>query len=94
MKYKIKVTTLFKKQLKTMRRRGVDLGRLEFVVDMLAAGEALEARYRNHKLSGNRGDCWECHIAPDWLLIYRKDEAELVLLLLLVETGTHSDLFA
>lgn len=91
MEYRIITTSQFRKQLKLMKRRNCDVGRLEFVVNMLAKGKSLEIRYHEHKLSGNYRDCWECHIEPDWLLIYRKDAQKLILLL--VETGSHSDLF-
>ena len=91
MRYQIQQTSRFSRQVKAMKRCGLDLGRLSFVVDMLAAGEDLAVRYRNHKLSGNYQNCYECHIEPDWLLVYRKDNERLILLL--VETGSHSDLF-
>lgn len=81
----------FRKDLRLLRRRGCDMSLLETVVDRLAAGETLEPRYRDHLLTGDYGGFRECHIAPDWLLIYQTREREL--LLLLSRTGTHSDLF-
>ena len=93
MRYAIEQTTRFRKQLKQMKKRHLDVRDLAKVVDTLAAGEALDARCRNHRLTDSKRfqDCWECHIAPDWLLVYRKYERGLILLL--IETGTHSDLF-
>ncbi len=82
-------TTAFRKDVKRMRRRGKDLARLEAVVELLAAGKALEPRHVPHPLTGNWKPLWDLHIEPDWLLIYRvTDEA-----VMLARTGTHSDLF-
>ena len=64
---------------------------LGVVVDMLAAGNELPEKYRDHSLSGNFAGCRECHITPDWLLIYEISNEELILYL--TRTGTHSDLF-
>ena len=64
---------------------------LGVVVDMLAAGNELPEKYRDHSLSGNFAGCRECHITPDWLLIYEIANEELILYL--TRTGTHSDLF-
>lgn len=93
MQYTLQQTSGFKKSLKKMKKRGKDLAKLGAVVDKIMAGETLEPKYRNHKLEddGGRKNCWECHIEPDWLLVYRKEREQLILLLL--ETGTHSDLF-
>ncbi len=81
----------FRKDLKLLRRRGCDMALLEEVIDRLAAGETLAPKYRDHQLTGDYGGFRECHIAPDWLLVYQIREKEL--LLLLSRTGTHSDLF-
>ena len=81
----------FRKDLKLLRRRGCDMALLEEVIDRLAAGETLAPKYRDHQLTGDYGGFRECHIAPDWLLVYQIMEKEL--LLLLSRTGTHSDLF-
>jgi len=81
----------FKKDLKTAMKRGYQIGLLEAVVDKLAMREPLEERYRDHLLTGNYGGFRECHITPDWLLVYQVRETELVLFL--SRTGTHSDLF-
>ncbi len=64
---------------------------LEKVIDLLAAGKELPARYKDHNLSGDYKNCRECHITPDWLLVYEIKEKEL--LLYLIRTGTHSDIF-
>lgn len=81
----------FKKDYKRILRRGYDARLLEAVLELLAGGEILPDKYRDHSLSGNRAGFRECHITPDWLLIYRIDKANLTLQL--VRTGTHSDLF-
>ena len=93
MNYKVVSTSSFKKTLKLMRKRGKKLEKLKYVVDTLACGKELEPRYRDHQLIDNSRfkDCRECHIEPDWLLVYRFNNKELILVL--VETGTHSDLF-
>lgn len=93
MKYKVEQSTKFKRQLKLIKKRRFDVSKLEKVVNMLADGEVLDERYCNHKLTDNKRfrNCWECHVAPDWLLVYRRDGDALVLLL--VETRSHSDFF-
>lgn len=93
MKYEVVATTLFKKELKVIKRRSKDLAKLKKVVDALADGKTLEEKYKDHSLvnSTRFKNCRECHIEPDWLLVYRINNQELILLL--VETGTHSDLF-
>ena len=89
--YKIRVTGKFQKDLKRASKRGYDLSRLEKVVDLLASGKQLPEKYRDHPLSGNYQGFRECHITPDWLLIYEVYEDQLYLLL--TRTGSHSDLF-
>ena len=81
----------FKKDYKLLQKRGFDLSLLEEVVNLLAAGEPLPAKHKDHPLIGDYSGCRECHIAPDWLLIYEIIDNELVLYL--TRTGTHSDLF-
>ncbi|MGN0311422.1 MAG: type II toxin-antitoxin system YafQ family toxin [Lachnospiraceae bacterium] len=81
----------FKRDLKSARKRGFDLTELSPIVNMLAEQKTLAPKYHDHKLSGNYDGFRECHIKPDWLLIYRIDEDELELFLF--RTGTHSDLF-
>lgn len=90
-KYGIVLTSLFKKDLKTAKKRGYDLSLLNDVVDTLAAGLPLAEKYKDHSLVGNYKGCRECHITPDWLLIYEISNNELILYL--TRTGTHSDLF-
>ncbi len=91
MKYEIRPTTKFQKDLKRAQRRGYDISLLTDVIKMLAAGEALPAKYKDHNLSGDYAGCRECHITSDWLLIY--EVAEESLILYLTRTGSHSDLF-
>ena len=81
----------FRKDLKRISKRGYDLEHLDYVCDKLAKGEALEAKYKDHNLTGNFAGFRECHIESDWLLIYRINKNELILFL--AYTGTHSDLF-
>lgn len=90
-KYGIVLTSRFKKDLRTAKKRGYNLLLLNTVVDTLAAGLPLAEQYKDHKLTGNYNGCRECHITPDWLLIYEITDDELILYL--TRTGTHSDLF-
>lgn len=80
---------LFKKDLKRVARRGWDRGKLEASVTMLRLDEPLPMRARPHKLSGGWGGFWECHIEPDWLLIYDSTDTDVFL----ARTGSHADLF-
>ena len=91
MKYRVKTTRSFGKHLKLCVKRGLDIHALIAVVDILQDGGKLPPKYRQHKLSGKYQGKWECHIQPDWLLIWEEDNDQLVLIL--VDTGTHSDLF-
>lgn len=91
MKYEIKPSARFKKDLNLVKRRGYDLNLIMEVIKTLARGETLDERYRDHSLVGDYAGFRECHITPDWLLIYQIRDQEL--LLLLSRTGTHSDLF-
>ena len=91
MMYKIRPTSRFQKDLKRLRKRGYDMDLLTGVLKQLAAGQALAPSYRDHPLVGDYSGCRECHISPDWLLIYEIDGGELFLYL--TRTGTHSDLF-
>ncbi len=90
MKYAVIQTTRFKKSLKRMLKRGKDGSKLERVVSLLAHGETLPPQYRDHALAGNLAPLRDCHIENDWVLLYeiRND----MLILLLADTGTHSDL--
>ncbi len=91
MKYRIEVSSKFKRDYKLIQKRGYDVTRLKKAVELLANGEKLPESYKDHPLKGDYHNYRECHIAPDWLLIYRIEEN--VLVLALVGTGTHSDLF-
>ena len=81
----------FKKDLKLAKKRGLNLELLSVVVNTLAAQQPLDIKYHDHNLTGNYRDFSECHIEPDWLLVYRTDDDQLELFLF--RTGTHSDLF-
>lgn len=81
----------FKKDYKRMKRQGKDVELLLDIVDILAAEQPLEPKHRDHALSGEYTGYRECHILPDWLLIYKIDGRELILTL--TRTGSHSDLF-
>ncbi len=91
MKYEIVATGRFKKDLKLMMKRGYDIQLLQDVVSLLVNGDPLPDKYKDHVLVGNWLGHRECHITPDWLLIYRIDRG--VVFLTLTRTGTHSDLF-
>ncbi len=89
-KYTVKPTTQFKKDYKLAIRRGLDIDQLDDVITTLAMGKHLPEKNKDHPLSGNWVGHRECHILPDWLLVYRIDAD--VLVLTLVRTGTHSEL--
>lgn len=91
MVYELIKTARFKAGVKLARKRGLDISLLEEVIEKLRLDQPLEAKHRNHELTGNFKGVWECHIQPDWLLLYLKDNG--VLVLTLVDTGTHSDIF-
>jgi mRNA interferase YafQ len=91
MKYELILSGKFKKSLKTAKKRGLDISLLESVVDTLLLGLPLEKKYKDHALKGNLAGFRECHIQPDWLLIYLIEDD--ILTLTLVDTGTHADLF-
>ena len=91
MKYEVKPSNQFRKDLKLVAKRGYKIELLTNVIKKLANGEKLAPKYKDHQLSGNFGFYRECHIQPDWLLIYEIDGNELILYL--TRTGTHSDLF-
>lgn len=87
---KIKVHNKFKKDLKLMKKRGYDENKLWNIVELLADEKPLPVHNRDHALTGNYVGCRECHIEPDWLLVYEIQKDEI--LLILTRTGTHSDL--
>lgn len=91
MKYKLILTGKFKKSLKLAKKRGLNLSLMEEVINTLQQGLQLEEKYRDHELKGKYKGFRECHIQPNWLLIYLLEND--VLTLTLVDTGTHSDLF-
>ena len=91
MQYELILTGKFKKSLKLAKKRGLDLKLLDKVITMLQNDIPLEENYRDHELKGKYQGFRECHIQPDWLLIYLKEND--VLTLTLVDTGTHADLF-
>ena len=87
----ISYSSRFKKDFKVIKKRGYDIALLEEVLEILCAEQVLPQKYRDHALTGNFIGHRECHITPDWLLIYKSEDHEL--LLSLTRTGTHSDLF-
>lgn len=87
---KIKFTSAYKKSYKLMKKRGLDLSLLDDVVEILRQGKTLEDKYKDHELKGKLKGFRECHIQPDWLLIYLIEND--ILTLTLVDTGSHSDL--
>ena len=89
--YTVKPTAKFQKDLKRIEKRGYPIELITDVIKKLAAGVALEERHNDHPLKGKYVGCRECHIMPDWLLIY--EIADRTLILYLTRTGTHSDLF-
>ena len=90
-KYTVKFTTVFRKDYKKAKKRRLPLEKLKEVVDLLAMGQPLPERNRDHAPTGDWVGHRECHIQPDWLLIYRVEED--VLVLTMTRTGTHSELF-
>lgn len=91
-KYTVKFTNQFKKDYKLAKRRGKKMELLNSVIELLANGEVLPENYYDHSLSGNWVGHRECHIQPDWLLIYYFEDD--ILVLTLARTDTHSDLFS
>jgi mRNA interferase YafQ len=91
--YSLQYTTRYRKSRKLLIRREYDMSKLDDTISLLASGEPLPQKYRDHPLKGNFSGERECHVdgEGDWLLTYRKDKGKLVLLL--TNTGTHSDLF-
>jgi len=85
----IRRDTQFKKDVNRLKKRHKDLEKLKIIIQLLVEGEKLPPATRDHRLGGTLKDCRECHIEPDWLLIYRIEGSELCL----VRTGSHADLF-
>lgn len=92
-RYEVVFSSKFKKSLKRIQKQSKNIDELLDVIDKLAFKEELDPKYKNHKLIDNKNykNCYECHIRPDWLLIYQYNDNELWLLLM--DTGSHSDLF-
>ena len=92
-KYGVVASNKFNKQLKKAQKQGKDITKLNIVVKKLANGEKLDQKYKDHSLNDNKyyKGCRECHIESDWLLVYKIINGELILYL--VETGSHADLF-
>lgn len=91
MKYKLIVSNRFVKSLKAAKKRGVDISLMNPVIEKLLNGIPLEQKFRDHPLRGKWEGFRECHIRPDWLLVYLIEND--ILTLTLIDTGTHSDLF-
>ena len=91
MKYEVRFTTQFRKDIKLAKRQGRDIDKLFDIVNMLADGKPLDGKHRDYELTGNYKGCRECHIDPDWLLIYEINNE--ILILLLNRVGSHSELF-
>jgi mRNA interferase YafQ len=89
--YHLKITTKFKKDFKLCEKRGYDLDLFDKVLDIIIIPEKLSSNFKQHQLKGNYANHWECHIKPDWLLIWFQDDENKEITL--VRIGTHSDLF-
>lgn len=89
--YSIAYTGAFKRDYKRCSKRNYNLSLLQKAVELLEADGTLPSNYKPHKLSGDFSDCWECHIQPDWLLIWLQDDTQNELTF--IRTGSHSDLF-
>ena len=89
--YSVEYTKRFEKDVKRCVKRGLNIAKLQAAANLLAETGTLPVQYRPHKLTGNYAGCWECHIEPDWLLVWEQDDFKLTLLFL--HTGSHSDIF-
>lgn len=90
--YTITRTNEFKRSFKRCLKRGLDINEFQTVINLLIQDGRLPDKYRPHKLSARYANAWECHINPDWLLIWQQNDTDLTLLL--INTGSHSDLFS
>ncbi|GHS85363.1 hypothetical protein AGMMS49957_01320 [Synergistales bacterium] len=90
-KYELHTTSQYRKDRKRAKKRGLDMGLLDDVIQRLIEGKTLDPKFDDHALTGNYDGFRECHIQNDWLLIYARDNGQLVLVV--TRTGTHSDLF-
>ena len=91
MRYKVSTTKRFDRAVKKCVKRGLDLSKLKKVVLLLEEFGCLPDTYRPHKLKGKYIGLWECHISPDWLLVWNQNDEQLTLLF--IDTGSHSDIF-
>ena len=89
--YEVITSKQYEKDVRLAVRRGLDIEKLLEVVRLLRNGEPLPEKHRNHLLHGDYKGYWECHVTPDWLLLYEKDTE--IRIISLYRTGTHSDLF-
>lgn len=89
--FNIEQTNKFKKDIKLAKKRGLKMELLDDIVTRLVTSGKIPSKYKPHKLKGEYKDWWECHIQPDWLLIW--DQNDTIKLISLIRTGTHSDLF-
>lgn len=85
----VSITSQFKRDVKKIKKAGKDAAKLREITEKIAEGESLDEKYRDHALTGNYRQTRECHIEPDWLLIYKLTKESLIL----IRTGTHSELF-
>lgn len=92
-KYGVVTSNKFNKQLKKAKKQGKDIEKLRIIVKKLVNGETLEAKYKDYALNDTKyyRNCRECHVEPDWLLVYKYDNDKIILYL--VEIGSHADLF-
>ena len=91
MNYKTYMTSQFKKDLKLAKKPGYSIEHIQSIISLLANGEKLPAKYKDHALTGKYSGYRECHIEPDWLLVYEIHEEKLILII--TRTGTHADIF-
>ena len=89
--YQICYTNRFKKELNRSIKRGLDISKLEKVIELLQNNGKLPTVYKPHLLKGKYSKCWECHIQPNWLLVWQQNDTDLIILFM--NTGTHTDLF-
>lgn len=85
----ISITSQFKRDVKKIKKAGKDATKLREIIEKIVEGESLDEKYRDHALTGNYRQTRECHIEPDWLLIYKLTKENLIL----IRTGSHSELF-
>jgi mRNA interferase YafQ len=91
MQYEISYTNRFRKDLRKCNKQKLDIDKLRAAIELLQSSGKLPAQYKAHKLKGSYDGLWECHLSPDWLLVWKQDDQKLTLLFMY--TGTHSELF-